>query len=180
MVLLPYAGTSVRLLLIKENALSTRPFHIAQFNVARIRMPLTDPSMQGFVSNLARINQLADAAPAFVWRLQTSEGDATSIRAYPSDDDILITLSVWESIDALANFTYAGAHGEIMRSRASWFHRIDQSYIVLWWIRRGLIPTVEEAKRRLDHLRLHGPTPWAFSFKVRFAPEEALAHGALI
>ena len=46
--------------------------------------------------------------------------------------------------------------------------------MVLWWIPAGTIPTIEEAKERLEHLRDHGPTPLAFTFKERFAPDEAV------
>jgi hypothetical protein len=41
---------------------------------------------------------------------------------------------------------------------------------VLWWVPAGHEPTVEEAEARLDHLREHGPTPEAFTFKQRFPP----------
>jgi hypothetical protein len=36
-------------------------------------------------------------------------------------------------------------------------------------------PTVDEALERLEHLREHGPTPYAFTFKKRFSPLEAPA-----
>ena len=44
---------------------------------------------------------------------------------------------------------------------------------MLWWIPAGQVPTIEEAKARLAHLRDHGPTPAAFTFKRRFDPGEA-------
>jgi len=53
-------------------------FELAQINIARILAPLDDPIMAEFVANLERINALADAAPGFVWRLQSSNGNATS------------------------------------------------------------------------------------------------------
>jgi hypothetical protein len=40
--------------------------------------------------------------------------------------------------------------------------------MVLWWIPAGHIPTVEEAKAKLDYLERCGPTPLAFTFKQRF------------
>jgi heme-degrading monooxygenase HmoA len=50
---------------------------------------------------ISRVNAIADADPGFVWRLR-SEGadDATSIRAF-EDERILITLTVWKSLEAL-------------------------------------------------------------------------------
>jgi hypothetical protein len=50
-----------------------------------------------------------------------------------------------------------------------------QVFMVLWWVPAGHIPSVEEAQERLEHLRLHGPTPYAFTFKARFdAPDSEL------
>jgi GNAT superfamily N-acetyltransferase len=36
--------------------------------------------------------------------------------------------------------------------------------VVLWWVPDGHVPTVEDAKERLEFLRRHGPSPWAFTF----------------
>ena len=53
--------------------------HIVQANIARMRAPMDDPKMAGFVERLEPLNALADASPGFVWRLQTEEGDATEV-----------------------------------------------------------------------------------------------------
>ncbi len=42
----------------------TSALHLAQFNVARLRAPLTDPSVSEFVAGLDLISALADSAPA--------------------------------------------------------------------------------------------------------------------
>jgi hypothetical protein len=55
-------------------------YHIAQINIARMLAPIDDPVMEEFVAQLESINALADASPGFVWRLQTEEGDATSLK----------------------------------------------------------------------------------------------------
>ena len=54
--------------------------------------------MAGFASNLDRINALAEATPGFVWRLQTDEGDATSIRPF-DNDNMLVNMSVWRDLE---------------------------------------------------------------------------------
>jgi hypothetical protein len=41
---------------------------------------------------------------------------------------------------------------------------------VLWWVEAGERPTVDEALRRLRHLRAHGPSPQAFTPRRRFGP----------
>ncbi len=75
-----------------------RRLHLAQVNIARMRASLDDPIMSGFVARLDEINALADTRPGFVWRLQTSGGNATYLRPY-DDDRILFNMSVWESIE---------------------------------------------------------------------------------
>ncbi len=72
-------------------------YHLAQVNIARMHAPLSDPLMAGFVAELDAINALADNSTGFVWRLQTSEGNATDIRPY-EDDLILVNLSLWASL----------------------------------------------------------------------------------
>jgi hypothetical protein len=60
-----------------------------------------------------------------------------------------------------------------MRRRREWAEWMPEAYMVLWWIAAGELPTVEEAKDRLEHLREHGPSPTAFTFKKRYSPDEA-------
>jgi hypothetical protein len=146
--------------------------HLAQLNVARFKLPLDDPAMAGFVAALDPINAIADRAPGFVWRLQTEEGNATSIHVF-EDDLMLVNMSVWESVELLADFVYASGHLDVMRRRRQWATRMVEAHLCLWWIPAGTLPTLDEALDRLDHLREHGPTPHAFTFKQRYSSGEA-------
>jgi hypothetical protein len=143
-------------------------FHLAQVNIGRAKAPMDAPLMAGFVGALDEINALADSAPGFVWRLQTEDGDATAIRPYAGDESMLINMSVWESIEQLAEFVYRSDHVAVMRQRKQWFETI-KLYLALWWVPAGHLPTVGEAVERLEHLRRYGPTPYAFTFKRPFA-----------
>jgi hypothetical protein len=131
--------------------------------------PLDDPVMAGFVEQLDFINSVADQSPGFIWRLQTEEGDATAIRAF-EDERILFNMSVWESLEALHEYVYRSAHLEPLRNRHTWFERMEQSHLVLWWVQAGHRPTVIEAKRRLALLAMLGPTARAFTFREPFSP----------
>jgi hypothetical protein len=142
-------------------------WQIAQINIARFRAPIDSPLIAGFVERLDPINALADGAPGFVWRLQTDQGNATSIHAF-EDDLILVNMSVWESVEDLNAFVYRSPHFEVFRRRREWTEHMDRAYLALWWIPAGTIPTVEEGRRRLDLLIERGPTPEAFTFKRTF------------
>jgi hypothetical protein len=150
----------------------TGRMHLAQVNIARMKVPLSEPSMAGFVGRLDEINALADRSPGFVWRLQTAAGNATDLRPY-EDDLIIVNLSVWESIEDLQAFVYRTAHIEVLGKRYEWFEKFEAAYVALWWVPAGHIPSVDEAKERLAHLAEHGPTPFAFTFHVRFQPHQA-------
>ena len=139
-------------------------FHLAQLNVAYPRAPLDDPSMAGFVDELTFINARADVAAGFVWRL-VGEGadDATTLR--PFGPDLMVNMSVWESVEALRDFTYRdGTHLEQLRRRREWFTR-EGPHLVLWWIPAGTLPTLEEARERLALLDRDGPGPLAFTLR---------------
>ena len=144
--------------------------HIAQVNIARMKAPLDDPVMAGFVARLDEINALADRSPGFVWRLQTPEGNATYLRPY-DDDRILFNLSVWEKIEDLKQYVYRGAHAEVLRQRHEWFEQFDRMFLALWWVPGGHIPGIDEAKKRLEHLEQHGPSQFAFTFKSVVPPD---------
>jgi hypothetical protein len=151
--------------------MAPREWHVAQVNVATLGAPIDSPQLADFVALLDPINALADRAPGFVWRLQTEDGDATAIRAFP-DERIIVNLSVWESVETLGDFVYASRHLDVLRRRREWFDRMASSHIALWWVRAGTTPTVEDARRRLERLEAWGPSPDAFTFREPFPPPD--------
>lgn len=149
---------------------------LAQLNIGLPVAPLTEPELAGFVEALEPVNALADAAPGFVWRLQTEDGDATAIRPY-EDERLLINMSVWESLEAFAGFVYGAEHAAVMRRRRQWFVPMRESYAAAWWLPAGTIPTPADAVERLDHLRAHGPSDYAFTVAKPFPPPGASTIG---
>lgn len=144
-------------------------WHLAQYNVARLLEPLDHPSLADFVAALEPINRLAEEWPGFVWRHQTAEGDSTAVRPYP-DDRVIINFSVWTDAQSLHDYTYKSDHVDVFRRRREWFERNLEAHLVMWWIRAGHVPAIEEADERLSMLRANGPTPEAFTFRRRFEP----------
>ena len=155
-------------------------YHLAQLNVGALNFPLDDVRMHGFTSMLDTVNELADNAPGFVWRLVAGAGnDATAIRT-PLGDDVIVNMSVWETRDALWDYVYRSGHLDMLRRRAEWFQLPKASFQVLWWIPAGHIPTVEEAVERLELLREHGPSPTSFGFKDAYTPDDAASEQRLV
>src|ERR1700688_2188859 len=108
------------------------PHQLAQINIGRLVAPVDDPKIADFVAQLDTINALAEAAPGFVWRLQSTSGNATDI-AYNDDPFMIVNMSVWESIEQLRNYVYASGHIKVFRDRASWFQKMSQPNYCLWW-----------------------------------------------
>jgi len=145
-------------------------YRLAQLNIARMREPLESPVMAEFVANLDRINAIAEASAGFVWRLKDESGSAVALR--PFGDDIIVNMSLWTDVGSLSRYAFKSGHVEIMRRRREWFQAMAEAHAVLWWVEKGHIPTVMEAKSRLEHLREHGATPHAFTFKQSYLPPD--------
>ena len=148
-------------------------YELAQLNIGIIRGPMDSPLMADFAANLERINALADQSPGFVWRLQTEEGDATSIRPF-EDANLLVNMSVWRDIESLNTYVYSSAHVDVMRRRRQWFERMNEAFFVLWWVPAGHRPSIPEATAKLEGLRVNGPTAAAFTFRHAFPPPDAV------
>lgn len=125
---------------------------LAQVNVARLRHPLDHPAMEGFVSRLDEINVLAEAAPGFVWR---HIGEAGYEQGGAFDDDVVVNLSVWQSLAHLRDYVYHTAHRELVAERRRWFEPL-QPYFAAWHVPAGHRPDLQEAKGMLEHVPAAG------------------------
>jgi hypothetical protein len=158
-------------------------YHLAQVNIGRLLAPVDSPQLASFMAGLDPVNAVADAAPGFIWRLQTEAGNATSVQAFEWDAagsaGVIINMSVWASVGALAAFVYGGPHVAVLRRRREWFERMPEAYTALWWIPAGTLPTTGDAEDAIRHLRAHGPTPRAFTLREHYPPPDAAAAGPL-
>ena len=144
-------------------------FHLAQLNIATIKYPKDSPEMADFIGALDEINALAEASDGFVWRMKDESGNAMSFTLF--DDKTLPNMSVWRDRESLFNYVYKSAHTHFLARRTEWFEMPKRGTMVLWWVPAGDEPTLEEAAKRLEYLREHGPTPQAFTFKKAFDTE---------
>ena len=145
-------------------------YHIAQLNVANALDAMDSNTMKGFVDRLVEINALAENSPGYFWRLQTEEGDATYINAF-DDPLIIVNMSVWANLESLKDFVYKSIHVELLRNKGTWFHKMPQAHHVLWAVPAGHLPTIEEGKARLQYLREHGPSEYAYTFANPFSQQ---------
>ena len=143
---------------------------LAQLNIGIGRYPMDDACMQGFVRRIDAVNAMADRAKGFVWRLIDSSGDidgALNLRL-PGSQSTLVNMSVWQDLPNLHDFIYKTAHAKVMDQRGDYFIPMTEPFIVLWWVADGYIPSLDEAKAKLETLRAQGPSPQAFDFDTPF------------
>ena len=138
--------------------------HLAELNIGRLRYPYGDPRAADFFNNLNRINALAERSEGFVWRLKDESGNATGITPF-DDPTIIPNLSVWKGPEALEKFVWQTVHKKFYHRKGEWFQPMSEAHFVMWWIEEGHIPTPAEALERLQHLREHGPSDYAFGWE---------------
>ncbi len=143
-------------------------YQIAEINIARMKgVNINDPIMKEFVDNLDIVNEIAESSMGFVWRLKGESNNATNLNPY-NDEQIIINVSVWESIEDLENFMYKTFHSDFLKRRKEWFHRFGKAYTAMWWVESGQFPSLQEAVDNLDYLIKFGPTQKVFDFKAKF------------
>jgi Domain of unknown function (DUF3291) len=147
-------------------------FQIAEINIARMRgVDINDPIMKEFVANLDKVNTDAEKSEGFVWRLKDESNNATNFNPY-NDEQILINVSVWQTIETLENFMYHTFHSDFLRRRKEWFQTYGIAHTALWWVPSGQYPTMQEAVDKLAYLQQNGPSQTVFDLKNKFAVPE--------
>jgi hypothetical protein len=143
-------------------------YQLAQINIARMKgVDINDPIMKEFVENLDKVNALAESSEGFVWRLKDETNNATSLNPY-NDEQVIINVSVWESIEALEHFVYKTFHTDFLKRKKEWFQTFGKAYTTMWWIPSGQFPTVQQAVNKLDYLQKNGASEIVFDFRKKF------------
>lgn len=143
-------------------------YQLAEINVAHMKgVNIDDPIMKEFVDNLDNVNELAERSKGFVWRLKDEDNDATSFNPY-NNEQIIINVSVWDSVEDLGNYVFKTFHSDFLKRRKEWFHTYGKVHTAMWWIPAGQFPTVQEAVDKLDDLQKNGASQEVFNFRAKF------------
>ena len=147
-------------------------YELAQVNISRLVAPVDDSRLRGFGRAFGPITAAGSRAPGFVWRWPAEEARDGSGFA---DDvgggaGIITNLTVWTDVESLVEFVHGRVHGPLFRRTPEWFLPMTEASTACWWVKRGARPTISDAEERLAHLRVHGPTVYAFPLDEPFDP----------
>jgi hypothetical protein len=140
--------------------------HLAELNVGRLVAPTDDPRVAEFMGALDRINGLGKRMPGFVWMMEGSgePGTGNTDAKIGGDPQYVSNLTVWENVATLENFVWNTVHRQFYERRTEWFEILGEMHFVMWWVPEGHQPTLDEALEKLDHLRKHGNSDFAFDW----------------
>ncbi|MGJ8572534.1 MAG: DUF3291 domain-containing protein [Hoeflea sp.] len=132
------------------------------------------PEVQGFVRREPLNFAAAEKASGFVGR-SGYDGEpgpeSWGLQVFPrflegsGFDSGPSSLSLWQDIESLMAFSYAGVHAEALKNARNWNTKNVWPPLVLWWIEAGQRPDWKSAASKLEWLHDHGPGPEAFTFK---------------
>ena len=136
---------------------------IAQMNWGRMKHAPDHPNLSEFTEALADVYALAEMHPGFVWRIP-DDAAAEGLKLLGYDNRVSATVSVWQNIESLRDYTFNSLHGEFLDRKAEWFEQVTGPQLVIWNVEHGEHPGFAEAFERLDYLRIHGDSDHAFGW----------------
>ena len=145
----------------------TRPGqHLAHFNWAELVADSGSAEVAGFEDTVPKINALAERSAGFVWRDGDERERACAIgwSLFSDNPRLTASFSVWEDPQSLSDFVYATVHGAFLRRAEEWFVRGTGQNHALWWVPKGHVPSMQEARDRVDLLLERGPSGTVFDF----------------
>ena len=137
---------------------------IAQMNWGKLKHPLEDKRMTEFSRSLNEVYSLAENHLGFIWRIPDNQSEL-QLSDLGFDKLISSTVSVWNDIESLKDYTYNSLHGFYLKRSSEWFQKIDGPQLVIWNVGNSDKPTYKESFERLEYLKNKGPTDYAYGWK---------------
>ncbi|WP_424979498.1 DUF3291 domain-containing protein [Leisingera sp. S232] len=136
---------------------------IAQMNWGRMHHPLDHPEMAEFNAALDRIYALAETHSGFIWRIGEAEA-AAQLHELGCNSRMSATVSVWDNLESLRDYTFNSEHGLFLDRKSRWFETVEGPQLVIWTVAADARPTFREAFDRLALLKTNGPSSAAYGW----------------
>ncbi|MEH6694336.1 MAG: DUF3291 domain-containing protein [Hyphomonas sp.] len=149
-------------------------YRLIHFNSARPTgaFTLENQFVRVFLAILPRIFRDADSFEGLHWHqhgLREPNGHWRDLyQAFPYSDDLgvpdVCTMAGWTSLEHMRSFVYSGkTHPAGMSRLQAQLDRSQGPGFVMWWAPRGQRFLLSDGWERLQHLRTHGSSSYAFS-----------------
>lgn len=148
--------------------------YIAHVNIGYWRPEIGEHEYFRF-SELGRSISL-DAAnnPHLKWQFGTQFYQDPNVMRVFNEPRMILNLSVWNSLEALQEFVYRKYHHQAISRKSEWFEPLTVASYVLWWVDENSMPTLEDAKYRLEYFNEHGANSEAFNFDCPYTADGEL------
>jgi len=97
---------------------------------------------------MRRLTALLDSSGACKLKRESQRTFAPSEWDIAESAGVIVNMSVWISVEALADWVFGKMHREVLRCWREWFHRVEEATTALWWVLEGRRPAVEVAETR--------------------------------
>ncbi|MEM5475962.1 DUF3291 domain-containing protein [Pacificibacter sp. AS14] len=140
--------------------------YIAELNIGRLIAPTDDPRVADFMGALDMVNGLGKRMPGFVWMMEGSgePGTGNTENAIGDDPQFVANMTVWEDVSSLEQFVFNTVHKKFYDRREEWFQILGGQHFVMWYVKQGHKPTLDEALERLAIREKHGDSDYAFGW----------------
>jgi hypothetical protein len=144
------------------------PF-VAIYTVGRLKHPYEHPASREFFEKGYEVMRQAEKSEHLMKEF-SSFGVQFPNEMIKGEGPPILTLTVWKNLDSLYRFTYSGNHKEALRDRNKWIdsHPDKQPTYVVWWTDKVKDVSWEVALTKYNYYLQHGPTPYAFDYKLAF------------
>ena len=124
---------------------------------------------------MPKVNALAERSPGFVWRSGT-EAELASAAGWPlfvGNDRLIASFSVWESPEApCAPMSIRPSMVLSFRRAEEWFDPDATRGHALWWVQVGHVPSITEAREKVEALEAGGASDAVFNLRAGCPPPD--------
>jgi len=139
---------------------------IAQMNWGRMKFAPNDARAREFMGSLATVYELAEQHPGFIWRIPDGV-IASELSSKGFDNRMSATVSVWQGVEALRDYTFNTMHGAFLNRTSEWFEKVEGPQLVIWAVNADSRPSFLDAWDRLQHLKLNGPSEKGYGWPAQ-------------
>lgn len=143
-------------------------YHLAQANYGQWKPDITKELVQEYYNRADAIIQSAKENGGWVWSYNGGFFQDPRTLAVFEHPLSILNMNVWTTFEDLKRYVFDQVHGAVMYDKNRWFEKPTKVVSVMWWVKIGEVPTIAQAKQKIDLINQIGPSPEAFNFTTHF------------